>query len=481
MKELIFIFILLFSLNVYADTYINEINYNPEGEDNNFEYIELYSDEILSNLTLRDLKSSDELELVKEVNSNYYLIVEEEFNYSDLNCNIFFAGKTIGNNLNNDRDSIVIEFNGTILDVVGYSDSYGGNNNGKVLCKIPDLTGVLQECIPTKCKENSVNISYRLKINEILPDPKGDDNAEMPNGEWIEIYNEEGFEIDLSGFYLEDLFGHTLFISETNTLDTIVNPKGYLVVYVNGFSGLLNNEGFEEISLFSNEGILIEDISYGSSREEVSWSLVEDKWILSLPTPGEENPEKEEEIRLDSKLEIEKVYLGSDEKAKWGDNLRFKLKIYKGDTTKQSVQAWIKKGSETVTKRSRVNVEERFFEYPVTLSLQIDPNCDNEYKDGRYDIIVQGLDTEDTKSVEIFGINEKFCEQPKVRELLTVNVDKKDLESNTETDLNGEFFSEITGDTIYISRSEKQKNIVIYLFSFLLVMIIMYLLLKKNG
>src|SRR3989344_4473864 len=126
MKQEIILFIFLFSISVYADTYINEINYNPVGNDNNFEYIEVYSDEILSNITLKDLKSKDELELVKKYDNNYYLVVEEGFNYSGLECNIFSAGAAIGNNLNNDRDSLVLEYNNTIFDAISYSNKYGG-------------------------------------------------------------------------------------------------------------------------------------------------------------------------------------------------------------------------------------------------------------------------------------------------------------------------------------------------------------------
>ncbi len=484
MKKII-IFLILFSFNVFANTYINEINYDPAGNDNNFEYIEIYSDELLDNLTLRDLKSEDKLSLVKRTNSNYYLIVEEGFNYGDLDCNILSAGATIGNNLNNDRDSIVIEGNNTILDAISYSDKYGGNGNGKTLCKIPNLIGVLKECIPSPCKENSNNISYKISINEIMPDPEGDDNAAMPGGEWIEVYNDEDYNISLEGFYIEDLFGHRLFISETNTENTIIGPKEYLVVYVNGFSGLLNNEDFEEVNLFSNGGNLIDKVSYGSSKEGVSWSKINKKWMLSIPTPSKDNPKKEKDVELNSKISIEKVYLGSDEKAKFGDNVQFKINIYKGDTGKQSVEAWIKNGKDSVTKKAKINVEKRFFEYPITLSLQLDPNCKKEYKEGKYELIVKGLDTEDSEDIEISGLNTRLCDQYKIKETSTMNRTLLEYapkeEGATETDLNAESFDEITGKTVYISSSEKQRNIGLYLFSFLMVVILMYVLVKKND
>jgi len=485
MKQEIILFIFLFSISVYADTYINEINYNPVGNDNNFEYIEVYSDEILSNITLKDLKSKDELELVKKYDNNYYLVVEEGFNYSGLECNIFSAGAAIGNNLNNDRDSLVLEYNNTIFDAISYSNKYGGDGDGKVLCKLPDLIGVMKECIPTVCKPNSNNISYNIIINEILPDPIGNDDAEMPTGEWIEVYNNENYNVSLGGFYFEDLAEHKLYISVANADNIDLGSKEYGIIYMNGFNGLLNNDGFEGVRLFSNEGNLIDEMSYGFSREGVSWAKIKDKWVLSLPTVGKENPEKENDINLDSRINIEKIYLGSDEKVKFGDNVRFKINLYKGDTGKESVQAWIEKGKDVVTKRARINVEEKFFKYPVTLSLQIDPNCKKEYDDGKYELVVMGLDSDDREDIEISGINNNLCEQPKTKEVMLVSNKLKQEESEetgyTETNLNSELTNDITGNIIYSSSTEKQRNIVMYLFSFLMLILLMYVLLRKND
>src|SRR3989344_625697 len=78
---------------------ITEINYNPEGEDNNFEYIEV------------------------------------DFNYSGINASIYSAGKTIGNNLNNDFDVVFLKKNGSVEDVAYYSSEFGGSGNDKSICK----------------------------------------------------------------------------------------------------------------------------------------------------------------------------------------------------------------------------------------------------------------------------------------------------------------------------------------------------------
>ena len=36
-------------------------------------------------------------------------------------------------------------------------------------------------------------------INEVIPNPNGADDANYPNGEWFELYNNGGMDVDLTG------------------------------------------------------------------------------------------------------------------------------------------------------------------------------------------------------------------------------------------------------------------------------------------
>ncbi len=80
---------------------------------NNFSDIEL----LFRNITFADAASNDTLEYITtigDMNSSeqFVLIVEEDFNYSQIRtnntCHIFSAGATIGNNLGNDKDTITL-------------------------------------------------------------------------------------------------------------------------------------------------------------------------------------------------------------------------------------------------------------------------------------------------------------------------------------------------------------------------------------
>ena len=413
MKLLLFLIFLFVLPAINAELFINEVMYDPEGKDNNNEFIEIYTDSNLSGFIVADAVSEDVLQEIQNINSNYSIIVEDEFSIENTSANIYSVGAAIGNNLNNDRDIIVIkDLEGKIIDVFSYTKEFGANNNGKSLCRIPDKTGQFKECKPSLGSSNQQGLKLNIKITEILPDPVGDDNAVLPDGEWIELHNEESSEIDLSGFYIEDEFGRKLYISGTNVQETTkVKEDSYLVVYANGFTGLLNNEGFERVILHNKDDIPLDSLSYGSTKEGVSWSLVDKKWFQTQPTPGIENPKNEDDVDLDSRIDIANIYLGIDDKAKWGDSIRVKVNIYKGSTSKNSVQAWIFKDNKPVSKRTSFDVHKKFETQTFTIPIQIDPNCKGTYKDDQYTLIFEGLDTKTESKIKISGINKALCEQ----------------------------------------------------------------------
>ena len=98
-KRILLIFWLLILSNaVLADILINEIMYNPAGNDNNKEFIEIYSDNYtnLTDYIISDASSNDSLVELYYFDSNYSLIVEDGFNYSNINASIYSAGATIG-------------------------------------------------------------------------------------------------------------------------------------------------------------------------------------------------------------------------------------------------------------------------------------------------------------------------------------------------------------------------------------------------
>lgn len=129
-----------------------------------------------------------------------------------------------------------------------------------------------------------------IVLNEFLPNPCGDDGALMPKGEWVELYNNSGVDIDVVGWYLYDSRNdHPLKIALENSDndddtsdagETVVPAKGWLVVYSTYKVGWLNNDT-DEVRLYDGPigtGNLIGYYNYNGADFD---SLT--------PTPGEIN------------------------------------------------------------------------------------------------------------------------------------------------------------------------------------------------
>jgi len=403
------IFIFLIPL-VSADAVINELMYDPPSSDTGREWIEIYSDGNCTNLANYKLFESNVNHGLTLKNgsftlcNNEYAIIADDADSFSQEYN--FTGNLYDSSfsLSNTNETISLKSNATnIVNTIAYDYLLGAQGNSKTLCL---LNNILRECKQTPGYENQIesNITYNLIINELFPDPQGYDDAPMPSGEFIEIYNPNNFDLDIKGYYLVDNANHQLIISDTNTISgTIIKSNKYLAAYANGFFGFLNNEDLEIIKLIDNNGNLLDELSYGYTEEALTWSLVNGIWQLREPSPNEEN--KKDEPEYNAQLKIEKVYLGNDEKAKFGDTIRIKVSVYKGNTSKTAVALELDK----LSKKSSFNVYEKFKNQTLTIPILIEPNCDNKIKSGKYNLILSGLGAEDKKEIEVSGFSKEIC------------------------------------------------------------------------
>ncbi len=178
LKIIFILVIILATLSVARGISISEVMYNPVGNDNNHEFVEVYGTGNLSGYSVGDSASNDSLQLLHYENGNISLIVESGFNFSSLigkNCSVYSAGSTIGNNLDNSGDSVFIYFNNSAVDSFSYNGSLG-NGNGKSLEKI---NGSVRESFSdggSPCEKNRVasapggNNSGNMQGNNVTKD-----------------------------------------------------------------------------------------------------------------------------------------------------------------------------------------------------------------------------------------------------------------------------------------------------------------------
>lgn len=131
----------------------------------------------------------------------------------------------------------------------------------------------------------------KVIINEILPSPDGPDDKE----EWIEIFNQNTFEVDLFGWKISDAAGSKK--TYTFPKNTIILPKGFLVLSRPLTGIILNNEG-DGLNLFNPDGKIIDSLNYEKAALGESYARTDSSWLWSsVPTPGATNkiisPEKE--------------------------------------------------------------------------------------------------------------------------------------------------------------------------------------------
>lgn len=465
---------------------ISEIMYNPVGSDNNLEYVEVISEEEinLSEYTIEDAASSDGLVLLQYWDSVYYLIVEEGFNYSGVNASVYSAGATIGNNLHNEGDVVLVRYkDGSVVDVVSYTDDVGGDGNGMSLC----MNVTLFECLPTPGYENMVNVTnetsegnetngtlpdvyVNVKITEFLPNPQGLDSDSLPDGEWVEVMN-DGEAVDVEGLELCDKDWNCVEVTgETTGGSTFVPSGGYLVVYMNGKS-ILNNAGKEYVRLVS-EGEILDEVVYEGSTEGLSWALFEGEWVMAEPTPGGTNIFDEDDTKDVvgiSLLTITTLYVGRDDRVKFGDVFDVRVHVYKGKTNKQKVLLYV----ENVSRKVQFNVIENYQEYELVLPLVIDDNCDGDYNEGVYDVVLEGLDMKTSLPVLVNGSSAP-CGTVMNFTVLTQGRSGETLLHNSSTKENR------TGIMVYSSIQEHMKRYGLYGVMMLLVFVFGYFLFVKS-
>ncbi|MBU4204750.1 lamin tail domain-containing protein [Patescibacteria group bacterium] len=140
--------------------------------------------------------------------------------------------------------------------------------------------------------ENSSPQTYPggIVFNEILPSPDGPDETE----EWIEIYNQNNFEVDFAGWRVKDSEGNiNIYVFPTATT---IKSNGYLVLTRPLTKIILNNTG-DRLILLKPDGKTSDIVSYTKSPTGQSYNKRDNEWHWSnVLTPGLTNIIKNETI-----------------------------------------------------------------------------------------------------------------------------------------------------------------------------------------
>jgi len=113
--------------------------------------------------------------------------------------------------------------------------------------------------------------SSKIRINELLPDPKEKPEKDY---EYIELYNYGDEEIDLENWEIKDANILKKENGKGKKLSGIIESKKYLVFYK---TVSLNNSG-DEIRLFDPDGGEVDSVAYGKAEENYAYGFNSEAW-----------------------------------------------------------------------------------------------------------------------------------------------------------------------------------------------------------
>ena len=451
-KILIYVFLIVtFSSFVNGTVYINEILPNPEGSDSySKEFIELYSNE--SNITLENWKINDSNSEGDLLNLNFsgnFLVLD---------------GNDYGFFLTNDGETLYLyDNNNNLVDSLTYSNNEVIEN--KSIGRFPDGSSnikVLTELTPgfsNKFEENIVNdcdIEVLVETNSSFLD-------------------DLDFKVKINKIYGQDKFNVTLEREIINSNFDIAKKYDDLIV-----DNILNHRTLSySPNLVKGEAYLIKakikDITCNDINNENNYY---EKLVYVRKSDNSKN-------ESNSKLEIEKI---SPDIIKFGDIIKIDLNIYRGNTRKYAIKLW-GEGDKKISDVITIHANEKFTNYDLQIPLKLYDNCENKFKDGKYELMLEGLDESEKKEFNVKGMNEKLC---KIKEIIVTKNDTKIIKTESKkSDLkisNKNNYSEniindskATGLTVFQNSNEKAMRSAIYLFALVVVLILIGVILKKNA
>lgn len=318
---------LLFSLLFFpvqaigsSDVIINEIAWMGTEKSSNDEWIELYngSDSSISldGWMLKSLTGTLKINLKGLIPSKGFYLLErsDDDTLPGIQADLIYTGalKNTGeiielyNNLVNPIDSVncssswLAGNNETkqTMERIGPEEWQTSKDPGGTPGETNGTTTRAQISEPEK-KEYSSGVI----INEILPSPDGPDGEK----EWIEILNQNDFEVNLSGWKISDTAGtiKTYVFPE----GSMVFPKEFLVLYRPTANIILNNDG-DGLILISPDGKTADSVDFGKVKTGESYNRIGSSWLWGASsTPGainqiflsKENSPKEKQADIQNK------------------------------------------------------------------------------------------------------------------------------------------------------------------------------------
>lgn len=276
------------SVNYEKDIRINELFPDPqESPEKKYEFIELY------NFSDTDI-NLDDWKLEDESGSSFKL--EGEIKKDD--WLVFY--KTVS--LNNSGDEVIFrDPSGEEVDRVEYKKAQENFSYSYDSKKSKWKWSTFLTPGEKNKFDEDVKYSSEIRINEILPNPDGNEKKE----EFIELFNYGKNDVNLKNWILKDNSKTGKYVFSK---DVIIKSGGFLKIYRDDFKFALNNSNEEVVYLLNPKSEEVFKTMYDGANKNVSYNYDDKskKWRWSrFLTPGEVNKFdkiSEIKIKIDKKI-----------------------------------------------------------------------------------------------------------------------------------------------------------------------------------
>ncbi len=387
---LLVLFITMIPISL-ADITINEIMSRPISDESLNEWIELYnsgSSIDIAGWKIGDNNDNDTLEGGKYgkagtmIPANSYALITDDntrvydnFNTSSSAIRIYVDDASIGNGLSNSGETLYLyDNNGNIIQQLTFSETSAGNSWA-------NINGNLQESSATPGYSNtgqsSQNISvqtcdwkitillnktvflseeftWRIKAEKLIGD-----STQLSSK--VTIEDSDGITNDYLPWTAEDSTSQ----KTSSTYTPNLKPGAYIIK--------------------ANLSTACQDTDTSNNKEALIFTIKEATSKAS-----------------DSYIAIEKV---PEKEYTFGDIVMPKVNIYRGDTQKYAVKAYIEK-DRIVSEETTIHIDNKYENLSVSIPIKLKENCDNKFSAGAYNLKIEGLEK---SAVTQINIKEQDC------------------------------------------------------------------------
>ncbi len=379
--RLLFLFLILSS--VTHALIINEIMQNPSGSDSGREWVEIYNNEI-NELDISDLSdwrfitNSPHLMSVVQGNSSllpgYYAVITQN-NNSFLFDYPLYSGIIIDSSwtdlTNSENHTMAIKNSSFVFDNVTYAPV----NEGKSLCRNDTL---FYECDPTPGYENNVTITIN-ETNSTNTTGTCDISVSISTGFVYNTNETVHYDTALGGFnctsspveyWIEDLFGSVLRYYNTTQGCTEVQRQ------------------WTPDEVEGSEAYSINLKSYPSCNDTNSSNDIASAVIV---------------VKGSARSNVSSLTITSVENVKFGEAATVEINAYRGDTAKYLIDVYVRGSSDKLSYVSKLHLNSKYTSYKFSVPVQIKSNCDNDFHDGGYTVVAEGIDKIAEAAINIVG------------------------------------------------------------------------------